>query len=90
MFQAPVQIWPIHHLSALHCLIRLTETAGNQDSILMVFLSQFFINIGMNLGLMPVTGIPLPFMSYGGTSLVVSMAMLGILQSVWVHRKSDK
>lgn len=58
--------------------------------ILIVFFAQFFINVGMNLGLLPVTGIPLPFMSYGGTSLVVSMAMLGILQSIWVHRKSVK
>ena len=55
--------------------------------IFVVFFAQFFINIGMNLGIMPVTGIPLPFVSYGGTSLVVSMAMLGIIQSVWVHRK---
>lgn len=55
--------------------------------IFSIFFAQFFINTGMNLGVMPVTGIPLPFMSYGGTSLVVSMCMLGILQSIWVHRK---
>ncbi len=82
----------IFFISLLSISLKASDGFGYLLSvgILMVFLSQFFINIGMNLGLMPVTGIPLPFMSYGGTSLVVSMAMLGILQSVWVHRKSDK
>ena len=41
-----------------------------------------FINIGMNINLAPVTGIPLPLVSYGGTFLVTTMAMLGIMQSV--------
>ena len=49
--------------------------------------AQFFINIGMNLGLVPVTGIPLPFLSYGGTSLLVNMIALGILQSIYIRRK---
>ena len=46
------------------------------------FVSHIFINIGMNLGLMPVTGITLPFMSYGGSHLVVEFASLGILMSM--------
>jgi rod shape determining protein RodA len=41
-----------------------------------------FVNIGMNINLAPVTGIPLPLVSYGGTFLVTTMAMLGILQSI--------
>jgi rod shape determining protein RodA len=40
---------------------------------------QFFVNIGMTLGLMPVTGLPLPFLSYGGTSLVMSWFLIGLL-----------
>lgn len=51
---------------------------------------QSFVNIGMNIGLMPVTGIPLPFVSYGGTSLVVTSAILGIVQSVYSRRKTLK
>jgi rod shape determining protein RodA len=43
---------------------------------------QSCINIGMNIGMMPVTGIPLPFMSYGGSSMVFSWIMLGIVQSM--------
>ena len=44
--------------------------------------SHILINVGMNLGIMPVTGIPLPFMSYGGSHLVTEFAGLGILMSM--------
>ena len=47
-----------------------------------VFLIQIFINIGMTIGVAPVTGISLPFISYGGSALVINFAMLGILESV--------
>ncbi len=43
---------------------------------------QIFINVGMNIGLMPVTGIPLPFISYGGSSLMSILLALGLVQSV--------
>ena len=43
---------------------------------------QLFINVGMNIGLMPVTGIPLPFISYGGSSLMSTLLALGLVQSV--------
>ena len=54
--------------------------------VFVALFSQFFINVGMNLGLMPVTGIPLPFMTYGGSALVTNLAMLGLVQSVWIHK----
>jgi rod shape determining protein RodA len=44
-------------------------------------------NIGMTISLMPVTGIPLPLISYGGTFVVMVMFGLGLVNSVWVHRK---
>lgn len=44
------------------------------------------INIGMNLGLLPVTGIPLPFLSYGGTHVIMGFAMVGIMQSIGKQR----
>jgi rod shape determining protein RodA len=40
---------------------------------------QFFINVGMTFGLMPVTGLPLPFLSYGGTSLIMSWVLISFL-----------
>jgi rod shape determining protein RodA len=66
------------------------DTFGQQLAIgitAMVFF-QTFVNIGMNLGIMPVTGIPLPFISLGGTSLFTVLASIGILQSIILnHRK---
>jgi rod shape determining protein RodA len=44
---------------------------------------QFAINIGMNMGLMPVTGVTLPLLSYGGTSVIVTMIAIGILQNIF-------
>lgn len=44
------------------------------------------INVGMNLGIMPVTGIPLPFISYGGTSMVVGLVAIGVLESIAARR----
>ena len=49
---------------------------------------QTFVNIGMNLGLMPVTGLPLPFISLGGTALVTNLAAIGILQSILINRRT--
>lgn len=45
------------------------------------------INIGMNVGIMPVTGIPLPFVSYGGSAMIMNLAALGLLLSIWVRRQ---
>jgi len=47
-----------------------------------------FMNIGMTISLTPVTGLPLPFISYGGTFLLTTLASIGLLQSIWVHRKT--
>jgi len=51
-----------------------------------IFVFHVFVNLGMIMGIMPVTGLPLLFMSYGGSSLVFSFMMLGIVQSVKVYR----
>jgi rod shape determining protein RodA len=47
-----------------------------------------FINIGMNIRIMPVTGVPLPLLSYGGSSVLCSLIAAGILQNVYIHRRS--
>jgi rod shape determining protein RodA len=56
--------------------------------IAIFFMSHILINIGMNLGLMPVTGVPLPFMSYGGSHLIIEFASLGILMSMKKYTRS--
>jgi rod shape determining protein RodA len=52
------------------------------------FFAHIFENIGMCVLLMPITGIPLPFISYSGTFVVICMFMMGLVQSVWIHRNS--
>lgn len=47
-----------------------------------LFMSHFIVNVGMNIGLLPVTGIPMPFMSYGGSHLLTEFAGLGILMGM--------
>jgi rod shape determining protein RodA len=49
-----------------------------------------FVNIAMTVGLMPITGLPLPLLSYGGSFMMVTMASLGIVQSVKIHAKQPK
>ena len=56
-------------------------------SLTLSFFASFFINIGMVIGLLPVVGLPLPLISYGGSSLVTFMAGFGIIMSVHTHRK---
>ena len=51
-----------------------------------MLLWQVFQNVGMTLGIMPVTGLPMPFISYGGSSLLSYFAMIGIVQSVHMRR----
>jgi len=53
--------------------------------VLAVVFFQLFINVGMTIGLMPVTGLPLPFLSYGGSSMVTMWALCGILASLDRH-----
>ena len=51
------------------------------------FFLHFFVNIGMVTGILPVVGVPLPMMSYGGSSIVTLMAAFGVLMSIQTHRK---
>lgn len=60
-----------------------TLVAGGIVAILTL---QVFVNVGMTVGIMPVTGLPLPFISYGGTSLIVWFAMVGLLLNIHMRR----
>jgi rod shape determining protein RodA len=51
-----------------------------------MFAIQMFVNVGMVIGIMPITGIPLPFLSYGGTSILVSFAAIGLLENIHMRR----
>lgn len=74
---------------------RLIVLAGNSDDdfasvavsgITVLIASQLFINVGANLGLLPVTGVTLPFVSYGGSSLIINLVLIGVAESMVVRR----
>ena len=56
-------------------------------SLSILFFFDVFINMGMVAGILPVVGVPLPLLSYGGTSLIIIMAGLGVLMSIHSHRR---
>ncbi|MCX6806949.1 MAG: rod shape-determining protein RodA [Candidatus Berkelbacteria bacterium] len=74
-------------------IIRIAHKARDNFGTLLCYgIAGYFIfssciNVGMTMGLMPTTGIPLPLVSYGGTSLVTSLAAIGICQSVMIRHK---
>jgi len=75
-----LRIWRVAHLAEdeygrLICV-----------GVFSMFLFQAFQSIGMNMGMMPVTGIPLPLISYGGSSMLTSLMALGLVESVHAHR----
>jgi rod shape determining protein RodA len=72
-------------------LVTAHQSADEFGLIITVgFAAQIFFhvyqNVGMTIALMPITGLPLPLISYGGTFLVMIMFALGLVNSVWVHR----
>lgn len=60
-------------------------TATLAGTIVFALLFQIFVNIGMTIGIAPITGIPLPLVSFGGSSLITTMAMIGILEAIHVR-----
>ena len=56
--------------------------------IVAMMLFQVFVNVGMTIGIMPITGIPLPLMSYGGSSIMSTMIAIGLLQSIYAQGRS--
>jgi rod shape determining protein RodA len=57
--------------------------------IVIMFAFQVIVNVGMTMGIMPITGIPLPFVSYGGNSLIVNLAAIGLLTNIHMRRFSQ-
>lgn len=74
-------------------LLNLSTLAKDRFSVLVIIgilsllFSHFAINIGMNIGITPVIGLPLPFLSFGGSSLLVNMTMIGIVLNIYKNRK---
>ena len=75
-------IWRALRIMTLSKNLYGSMIAGAIAAMLMF---QVFVNVGMNLGIMPITGIPLPLMSSGGSSVIVTFLALGLLQSIFVQ-----
>lgn len=75
--------------------LRVVTLAGDlygavvAGAIVFAFLLQVFINVGMTMGIAPVTGIPLPFVTVGGSSMVANLLALGVLQAIHVRGRTD-
>jgi len=74
---------------ALAIMERADDSLGMllAGGIAAVFVVQVLVNIGMTVNIMPITGLPLPFFSYGGSSLVASMMALGLLLGIGMRRQ---
>ena len=79
------------YLSLLLNSMRIARGSGDLFGMIMVmcvvgmWCFQILENIGMDCGLMPITGIPLPFVSYGSSFMIVNFVLLGLVGSVWAH-----
>ncbi len=77
-------------LYRLYCLFKNTDDSFGRIYLLgafFFFFVQFSVNVGMNVGLVPVVGVTLPFVSYGGSSLLASFILLGVASSIGVKSK---
>ncbi len=91
-FSAVLLLLALYAYVVLRCLyiaVQAQDTFSRllAGSLTMTFFVYLFVNIGMVSGLLPVVGLPLPLISYGGSSMVTVMAAFGILMSVHTHRK---
>ena len=92
-FAGGVVLLTLFGLLLVTCLFTAHQSADEFGLIIVAgFSAQIFFhvyqNIGMTIALMPITGLPLPLISYGGTFVVMIMFALGIVNSVWIHRKA--
>jgi rod shape determining protein RodA len=77
-------IWRILRILTMAKNLYGTLIAGG---ILAMLMFQVFVNVGMTIGIMPITGVPLPLMSYGGSSVLVTFIALGLLQSIHIQAR---
>jgi rod shape determining protein RodA len=77
-------IWRMLRIPTLSKNLYGTLIAGGIAAMLMF---QILVNVGMTLGVMPVTGITLPLMSYGGSSVIATFLAIGLLQSIHAHAR---
>ncbi|WP_251231453.1 FtsW/RodA/SpoVE family cell cycle protein [Adlercreutzia aquisgranensis] len=91
-----VMVLLLLYVALILLCFRIAASAGDMFGMVIVmsvvgmWLFQILESIGMDCGLMPITGIPLPFVSYGSSFMVVNFVMLGLIGSVWSHSMATK
>ena len=92
-FVGGVVLLSVFALLLLTCL-NIALRAADDLGLLMgtgycaLIFAHVYQNVGMTISLMPITGVPLPLISYGGSFVVMVMFALGLVNSVWIHRKA--
>ncbi|MEO0358781.1 MAG: FtsW/RodA/SpoVE family cell cycle protein, partial [Pseudomonadota bacterium] len=85
----------LYALVLLFCMVSALQNKDRYGSLVtlgigVTFFLFFAVNMGMVTGLLPVVGVPLPLVSYGGTSMLILLLGFGIMQSAHVHRPRRK
>ncbi len=77
---------------ALRILVMSKDLFGSlvAAGVTAMLMFQVFVNVGMTIGIMPITGVPLPLMSYGGSSVITTLLAMGLLQSIYVQARASQ
>jgi rod shape determining protein RodA len=77
---------------ALRILVMSKDLFGTlvAAGVAAMLMFQVFVNVGMTIGIMPITGVPLPLMSYGGSSVITTLLAIGLLQSIYVQARASQ
>jgi rod shape determining protein RodA len=75
---------------ALRILLMAKDLFGSlvAAGVAAMLCSQVFVNVGMTIGIMPITGVTLPLMSYGGSSVITTLLAVGLLQSIYLQARA--
>jgi rod shape determining protein RodA len=76
-------------MTAIYVVMMAGDDLGRYiaTGVVMMLFAHVFENIGMTIQVTPITGVPLPLISYGGSFLLITLVSFGLLQSVWIHRR---
>ena len=76
---------------ALRILVMSKDLFGSlvAAGVVAMLMFQVFVNVGMTIGIMPITGVTLPLMSYGGSSVITTLLAVGLLQSIYVQARAS-
>ena len=76
---------------ALRVLVMSKDLFGTliAAGVAAMLMFQVFVNVGMTIGIMPITGVTLPLMSYGGSSVITTLLAVGLLQSIYVRARAS-